>query len=157
MRNKLFSTINIVGLAISMSVGLLLIAFVHDLFNFDKFHENGDRIYRVTTWPGKTRNESNEFASSSIRTARLIQEKVPGIEQMALLRVGFGGDAVVGENTLPINGLWAEGSIFKIFTFPFVNGDPNEALSKPRHLRLNAGSQLTAKVCLSRRPGVVAF
>ena len=49
MRNKLFSFINIVGLAISMSVGLLLIAFVFDLRSYDRFHENGERIYRVTS------------------------------------------------------------------------------------------------------------
>ena len=48
MRNKLFSSINIVGLAISMSVGLLLIAFVLDLLSYDKFHKNGERIYRIT-------------------------------------------------------------------------------------------------------------
>jgi len=39
LRNKLFSSINIVGLAISMSVGLLLIAFVLDLRSYDKFHK----------------------------------------------------------------------------------------------------------------------
>ncbi len=40
-RNKLFSAINIVGLAVSMSVGLLLIAFVHDLMSYDRFNEKG--------------------------------------------------------------------------------------------------------------------
>ncbi len=48
MRNKLFSAINIIGLAVSMSVGLLLIAFVLDLRSYDRFHEHGERIYRIT-------------------------------------------------------------------------------------------------------------
>ncbi|HYG19070.1 MAG TPA: permease prefix domain 2-containing transporter, partial [Ohtaekwangia sp.] len=48
VRNKLFSAINIIGLAVSMSVGLLLIAFTSDLFLYDRFHEKGDRIYRVS-------------------------------------------------------------------------------------------------------------
>ena len=47
VRNKLFSAINIVGLAISMSVGLLVIAFLTDLLSYDSFHEKKDRIYRV--------------------------------------------------------------------------------------------------------------
>src|SRR5882762_9252972 len=51
VRNKLFSTINIAGLAISMSVGLLMIAFLSDLFSYDRFHEKGNRIYRVTSLP----------------------------------------------------------------------------------------------------------
>src|SRR5436190_14081 len=49
VRNKLFSAINIVGLAISMSVGLLMIAFISDMLSYDKFHDKGDRIYRVIT------------------------------------------------------------------------------------------------------------
>jgi putative ABC transport system permease protein len=48
MRNKLFSFINIFKLATSMSVGLLLIAFVLDLHSYDRFHKNGDNIYRIT-------------------------------------------------------------------------------------------------------------
>ncbi len=49
LRNKLFSFINILGLAISMSVGLLLIAFVLDMYSYDRFHENSGRIYRVSS------------------------------------------------------------------------------------------------------------
>ena len=41
VRNKLFSTINIVGLAVSMSVGLLLIGLLSDMFSYDRFHEKG--------------------------------------------------------------------------------------------------------------------
>lgn len=47
-RNKLFSFINIVGLAVGMSAGLLLIAFVPDLRSYDRFHANGERICRIT-------------------------------------------------------------------------------------------------------------
>src|SRR5688572_4711032 len=47
VRNKLFSAINIIGLAISMSVGLLMIAMLLDIFSYDKFHANRERIYRV--------------------------------------------------------------------------------------------------------------
>ena len=50
MRNKLFSFINIVGLAISMSVGLLLIAFIMDLYSYDRFHKHGDQIYLFTNF-----------------------------------------------------------------------------------------------------------
>jgi putative ABC transport system permease protein len=49
IRNKLFSAINIAGLAISMSVGLLMISFLTDLFSYDKFHQKGSNIYRVNS------------------------------------------------------------------------------------------------------------
>lgn len=130
MRNKLFSFINIVGLAISMSVGLLLIAFVHDILSYDKFHENGERIYRVTNV--RTENgEQSKFASTSIKTGKLIREKATGIEEVAILRNDFSKDAKVGDNILPIKGFWAESSLFRIMTFPFVEGNPDTALKDP--------------------------
>ncbi len=43
LRNKLFSSINILGLGVSMSVGLLLIGLLSDMNSYDKFHENHDR------------------------------------------------------------------------------------------------------------------
>ncbi|MFM7487726.1 MAG: permease prefix domain 2-containing transporter [Cytophagales bacterium] len=46
-RNKLFSFINIFGLAVSMSVGLVLIGVLSDILSYDKFHENHSRIYRL--------------------------------------------------------------------------------------------------------------
>jgi ABC-type antimicrobial peptide transport system permease subunit len=129
MRNKLFSFINIVGLAISMSVGLLLIAFVLDLHSYYRFHKNGERIYRITNVLTSNREQS-KFASTSIKTGKLIREKVTGIEEVAIVR-DFSQDAKVGDNMLTIKGLWAEPSLFRIFTFPMAEGNPDIALKEP--------------------------
>ncbi|MCF2488125.1 ABC transporter permease [Dyadobacter sp. CY347] len=132
LRNKLFSSINIVGLAISMSVGLLLIAFVLDLRSYDKFHEHGKRIYRITnvaTFKGE--QGSSKFSSTSIKTGKLIREKVTGVEEVAILRNDFLQDAKVGDNVLPIKGFWAEPSLLRIFTFPMLEGNPETALKDP--------------------------
>jgi ABC-type antimicrobial peptide transport system permease subunit len=131
MRNKLFSAINILGLAISMSVGLLLIAFVLDLLSYDKFNKNGERIYRITNVVTSSREQRGKFASTSIKTGKLIREKMTGIEEVAIVRNDFAGDALVGDNILPIKGLWAEPSLFRIFTFPMVEGNPDTALKDP--------------------------
>ena len=132
MRNKLFSAINIVGLAISMSVGLLLIAFVLDLRSYDKFHRNGERIYRITnvaTFKGE--QGKTKFSSTSIKTGKLIRQKVTGVEEVAIMRNDFSQDAKVGDNILPIKGFWAEPSLFRIFTFPMLEGNPETALRDP--------------------------
>lgn len=84
-RNKLFSIINIVGLAASMSVGLLLIAFMLDLRSYDRFHENGERIYRVTNVLNFNRETSSKFATTSVRAGRLIREKVTDVEDVAIV------------------------------------------------------------------------
>jgi ABC-type antimicrobial peptide transport system permease subunit len=132
MRNKLFSSINIVGLAISMSVGLLLIAFVLDLLSYDKFHKNGERIYRITnvaTFKGE--QGSGKYPSTSIKTGKLIREKVTGVEEVVIMRNDFSEDAVVGDNVIPIKDYWAEPSLFRVLTFPMLEGNPDTALKEP--------------------------
>ena len=131
LRNKLFSSINIVSLAISMSVGLLLIAFVLDLRSYDRFHKNGERIYRITSVETSNREQSSKFASTSIKSGKLIREKVTGVEEVAILRNDFSGDAKVGDNILPIKGFWAEPSLVRVFTFPMLEGNPETALRDP--------------------------
>ncbi|WP_240646631.1 ABC transporter permease [Chitinophaga rhizosphaerae] len=131
LRNKLFSFINILGLAISMSVGLLLIAFLLDLRSYDRFHENGGRIHRITSIFTSNSEQGGKFATASIKTADLIREKVAGIEEVTTIKNDFSGDAKVGGNALPIRGYWAEPSLFRVFTFPMLQGNPETALKAP--------------------------
>lgn len=142
IRSKLFSGINIVGLAISMSVGLLMIAFLSDLLAYDDFHEKKERIYRLITKDQSHHGSSMNLASTSVRAGRQIQQTIPGIEELTIMRRGFSGDAKVGESTLSLEGLWADNSFFKVFTFPLVEGNPNTALKEPYSLVL---TQKTAK------------
>jgi putative ABC transport system permease protein len=139
-RNKLFSTINIVGLAISMSVGLMLIAFLHDLLSYDKFNEKGSRIYRVTSHAKFREGYSENFATTSLRVGKLIQEKVTGVEDVTILRSDFSGDANVNDNVVPLKGMWAEPSLLRIFTLPLLKGDPASALVQPYSIVLTETS-----------------
>lgn len=130
VRNKLFSSINILGLAISMSVGLLLIAFLHDLYSYDRFNKNGDRIFRVTNVVTSHRDKGR-YATTSVKTGKLIREKVTGIEEVAILRNDFSGDAIVGDAVIPIKGFLAEPSLLRILTFPMLEGNLHTALVLP--------------------------
>ncbi|SHH91392.1 FtsX-like permease family protein [Chryseolinea serpens] len=135
VRHKLFSAINIAGLAVSMSVGLVVIVFISDLMSYDSFHEKRDRIYRVITTNG-----SMVCASTSVVAGKKIDETLSGIEALTLLRRGFGGDVTAGPATLPISGLWADASFFKVFTFPLLYGDPATVLKEPYSLVLTEQS-----------------
>lgn len=151
MRNKLFSFINIVGLAISMSVGLLLIAFGFDMRSYDRFHTNGEHIYRITSVLTENREQSrstigrskpgqsrpgDKFATTSIKIGKLIRQKVIGIDryadaEVAIMHNDFSKDAKVGSTILPIKGFWTEPSFFRVFTFPMLEGNPETALKDP--------------------------
>jgi len=139
-RNKLFSAINIVGLAIGMSVGLLLIAFVHDLLSYDKFNEKGSRIYRITSHAKFRQGYSDNFATTSVKINSLIQEEVPGVEETAMIQTEFSGDANINGNVVPLTGLYAEPSMLRIFTLPMLKGDANTALDEPYSIVLTETS-----------------
>ncbi|MEZ0609578.1 ABC transporter permease [Fibrella sp. WM1] len=159
LRNKLFSAINIVGLAISMSVGLLLIAFVLDLRSYDRFHKNGERIYRVTSVLSANRDNrsrsGDRYATASIKAGKLIREKLVGTGRSTGADVtnirDFAQDAQVDGNTLPIKGYWAEPSLFNIFTFPMLEGNPDRALRDPYSVVL---TQTAARKLFGDKPAL---
>lgn len=142
LRNKLFSTINIFGLSVSMSVGLLIIALTVDLRSYDDFQEGKDRIYRVITTYETLGQPAMNLASTSVKAGKRIRESVAGIEEVTILRGGFGGDARVGETVVPLQAYWADNSFFKVFTFPLLKGNPATALKDPYSLVL---TEKTAK------------
>jgi len=142
VRNKLFSFINIVGLAVSMSVGLLVIAIVNDLLSYDDFHEKKDRIYRIITHNQPDGQPPMDFASTSARVAQRLRSDVPGIEDFTIIRNGFSEDATVGQNTFPLEATWADQSFFKVLTFPLIAGDPTTALKEPYSLVLTEKTAL---------------
>lgn len=141
LRNRLFSFINIVGLAISMAVGLMMIALLSDMRRYDKFHENYDRIYRVISKRTYLdREASKPYASTSLRAGQAMQESVPGIEDIAILYRGLKGDMKSADKTVTLSGQWANESFFKVFTFPMISGDPSTALKEPYSIVLTETS-----------------
>ncbi len=131
-RNKLFSVINVFGLAISASVGIIMIVFISELLSFDKFHSNRDRIFRVNSiYKSLTNEEPIDLASTGILVGDKLKEDFTGIEEVLLLRRGYSGDFKYGEKTLTFGGLWTSESFFRIFTHTIIQGDPNSMLVDP--------------------------
>jgi ABC-type antimicrobial peptide transport system permease subunit len=137
VRNKLFSLINIIGLAVSMSVGLLVISIINDLYSYDDFQEKKDRTYRVISKTSdKGQSSEMKLASTSLQVGEKIREAIPSIEDVSIIRQGFWGDAKVGEAKFPMGAIWADNSFFKVFSFPLIKGDALTALKEPNSLVL---------------------
>lgn len=131
-RNKLFSTINILGLAISMSIGILMITYLSQLLSYDKFHENKDRIFRVnTTYSDITGTDPFDLASNSVFLGKQLREDMPELEEVLIMRRNFRRDFKKGENVIPARGLYTEAPFFKLFSFELLEGDPITALQEP--------------------------
>jgi putative ABC transport system permease protein len=136
IRNKSFSLINILGLAVSMSVCLLIIMIGLDQYSHDTYHSKKDRIYRVHT----TRYQENigETASSAFPLAEKLKNDYPAIEEAAAINSEIGGDVIFEEKFATGGGYFADGNLFKILDFDFKEGDPNTALNEPYSLVISA-------------------
>lgn len=140
-RNKLFSLINIIGLAISMSVGLVVITMLIEINHFDNFHEKGDQIYRVINTLQRADGELMNMASTSYFMSEQLKTS-EDYQHMTTMINGFGGDANADGKKLVVSGLWASRDFFKVFTFPLLEGDPQTALIEPNSIIL---TQTTAE------------
>lgn len=141
-RNKLFSFINIIGLSISMVVGLLAISFISELYSYDTFHEKKDRIYRVINTVYEGDEKPGYYATTSPLVGKELEAQYSSFEKVVTIYRNLNGDIKKGDNTVSLNGLYATEDFFEIFTFPMIHGNPSAALKDPFSLVLTEESAL---------------
>jgi putative ABC transport system permease protein len=134
-RNRFFTIINVAGLAVGMSISLLFISMITYVSHYDTFHENRDRIFRVTT---RTEDQSHvwDFASSPVPIGEKIKVELSGIDEVVRISKSLSGTAVTDKKEIPLNGYFADEGFFHLFTFPMVNGNPQTVLQKPMSIVL---------------------
>ncbi len=130
VRHKSMSLINIIGLAVGMAVCILLLLWVQDEMSYDNFHQNGDNLYRaiqVGVW-----NDGETYGSSTIPYALtpVMQEDYPEIVDHVRLRTLSGRMMQVEDKTFFEDILLTEPSLFKMFSFEMLKGDPQVALKE---------------------------
>ncbi|MFM8911289.1 MAG: permease prefix domain 2-containing transporter, partial [Flammeovirgaceae bacterium] len=140
-RNKLFSFINIFGLAVSMSVGLVLISVLSDILSYDQFHIHHPNIYRVISRYEYLGDKGNNFmATTSLRSGKLIEDTFAGTKSTAILRNDFEGDLQWGEKVIPLRGFWANPGVLQMFSFQLLKGNAATALKNPFSILLTETS-----------------
>ena len=133
-RNKGFSAINILGLAIGLAVCLLITLFVVDELSYDKYNLNADRIYRVSS-DFKVNGSVFVDRESPAPMAAAMMKDYSQIEQAT--RLMGGGKILVkkGNETLTeSNSFYGDANLFTVFTLPMIAGDPKTALLQPHSL-----------------------
>lgn len=140
-KHRYFSIVNILGLAIGMSVSLLLIVFYLHVCTYDNFHVNKSNIYRVTTSHHNAEREW-ELACAPFSIADNLDQGFSGVNKIVRIYSGFNADAVAGNLDIPIRGFYTDPVFFEMFTYSLVKGNPSTALSKPNSIVI---SETTAK------------
>lgn len=146
-RNKTFSAINIIGLAVSMSLGLLIILIIKEQYQVDNFHRDSDRIYRVNTRVIKVEGYTQDYASAPLPLGNAISDHYTFTEKVVRVNRYFNGEASHGNVTVSMNGLMVDPSFLEVFNFPLQEGNPATALAEPNGLVL---TQQAAKKIFGR-------
>ena len=128
-RHRTFSALNFAGLSIAMSLALLVILILREQFNYDNFHKDSDRIYRVNTRALRVEGGSESYASTPYPIATAIQEEYTFADEVVKVNRQLGGDAIYGNVNVPVRGLWVDPSFLRVFNFPLAKGDLTTALN----------------------------
>lgn len=136
-KQKVFSIINITGLALSMAICLMIIIYIKDQKSSDSFHEKKDRIVRVyTTDKEISYSEIKGWATTPGSVAPHLLDNYSFIEDAVRLRWMW-GNVLYSGTTIPISGQYAEPSFFNIFSYELKSGNPVTALTKPYSIILS--------------------
>ena len=136
--NKVYSSINIMGLAIGMACCILIFLWVQDELSFDRFHKNADRIYRVVFSTSDDGSPTN--ANGSFGVGPALKKDFPEfLETVRLRKMGQNVKRYVGykdKKFYESRFFFAEPTLLTVFDFPLVKGDTATALTDPNSLVL---------------------
>ncbi|HRP54584.1 ABC transporter permease [Agriterribacter sp.] len=134
-RSKIYSFINIFGLSLGLACAMLIILYVKDEVSYDRFHKNGNNIYRIVSknsYKGEERKSGNTGFLQGPRFAA----NVPGIESFVRVRSGR-QDIKKGTDIQSHDLLYVDSSFFSVFSFPLLHGDPESCLTDPKSIVLS--------------------
>jgi putative ABC transport system permease protein len=131
MKNKGFTAINVLGLALGLATCLLIVFYVFDELNYDRYNVNADRIFRIDE-AIKFGGNANTYAVAPPNLAAALKSDFPEVEQVVRFRPHWGfqvkkGDQNISEGVM----VYADPSLFSVFTLPMISGSPATALQEP--------------------------
>jgi len=127
-KDKFFSFIKIFGLSISLAMSFLILLFVLHETGYDKFHKNRKRIYRLIV---EESDVDYYHSSTAFILGPTLKSQLPEVQNYARIYTGTvsvkNGDSFIDEYSFSC----ADNSLFDIFTIPFLQGNPDNALIDP--------------------------
>jgi putative ABC transport system permease protein len=132
LKFKGYASINLVGLSLGLSAGILIMLYVLDEISYDQFHTKGDRVYRVTTsfyTPESGEGGSNETNGWPI--GKILEKDYPEVE--AVLYSRSASFLLINHDDKRIREKmhFASPEFFTIFSFPLLQGNADKALAEP--------------------------
>ena len=137
-KEKIYSIINILGLTIGITCSLFLLLYILDEFSYDTFHQNRDHIYRMVT---HIKEKDNEFTWASVQVPMAPELESKYSEVLYAVRfIGSGRELFENADKdvqfYEEDFLYTDSTVFNVFTFPLIQGDPKTALVEPNSIVL---------------------
>ena len=136
LKNKLFSFINIIGLAMGTLCCLYILLYVEQQYSYDRHEDHAADIYRVTTTL-KLSGDRHLMATLSPPIAGAMKQEFPEVLQYtrAFNATIFGADEHLlkykDKSFFEKDALFVDSTFFDLFTYRFLRGDPGKALREP--------------------------
>ena len=131
-RNKGYTLINLLGLAIGIASSIIILLFVLDEVSYDRHNEYFRDIYRICI-RGKIQGNQMEAALSNAPIGATLKSDFPEVVESTRLFTFVGEPLVRYEDKVFIeeNFYYADSTFFNVFTAPVLYGDPSDLLSRP--------------------------
>jgi putative ABC transport system permease protein len=132
LKYKSYALINLVGLSLGLTAGVLIMIYVLDEASFDKFHVNKDRLYRVNTsftTPESGNESANETNGWPI--GKVLEKDFPEVEKVLYSRGASFLMINQGDKRIRQNIHFASPEFFSMFSFPLLKGNAEKALTEP--------------------------
>jgi len=146
IKNKLQTVINLLGLTVGTVCCLSILAYVNAQFGYDTHHENASDLYRVRTKTKSIKNNSidSDFGSASPPIAFALKEDFPEVSEVCrIVYFGEGNEQLLRvsgsqQGHYEPRGYVADSTFFRLFKYPLLEGNGNEALKAPNSMVLSS-------------------
>lgn len=134
LKNKAFTIINVLGLALGLAICLLIVFYVADELSYDQYNANAERICRVNA-DIKYGGNASSYAVTPPPLAAALKSNFPEVENSTRLIQASNVQFKKGLENMPENkSVYADNSIFTVFTLPMLVGNPKNALTAPNSI-----------------------
>jgi putative ABC transport system permease protein len=141
-RNRLITFINVFGLGLAMTVGMMVMIRMQEDMSYDNFHPQSGSILRIISAYYKKSGEQWRMATTSLPLRQQIEGNFKNVQAVANVYPALSGKIKVDGKEFYLNGAFTEPSFFDIFGFTFHSGNPSTALKEPNTIVI---SQTAAK------------
>ena len=146
LKMRLYSSVNLIGLAVGIAGSILILLYVYYEYSFDRFHKHADHIYRINQYSMEEGVAPHYAGLTMSPLAGVLKQEISEIQGTTRVRI-FDIKSLFRYQDRSFyisNVAFVDSTVFDVFSFPLIEGDPYTALSRPNSIVL--GEEMARKL-----------